>query len=114
MQFGEPAVAMTGAELGTRLGVSVPEGYACIYTGSSGYVGSTAYLAFYPNADQSTTDAIDSALVAAGFTQDVTGRWDKEGQWGLASAYPAGDQLHYGDYFNDAPTVIFEGSIADQ
>lgn len=113
MQFGEPAQSMTSAELGARLGVSVPDGVACIYTGSSGYVGSTAYLAFYPDGDQATVAAITGALGAAGYAQDETARWAKGGNWAIANAYPAGDPLHYGDYFDDAPLVVFEGSFAD-
>jgi hypothetical protein len=113
MQFGEPAQAMTSAELGARLGVSVPDGVACIYTGSSGYVGSTAYLAFYPGGDQATISAITGALGTAGYAQEETARWAKGGNWATANAYPAGDSLHYGDYFNDAPLVVFEGSFAD-
>lgn len=113
MQFGEPAQAITSAELGARLGVSVPDGAACIYTGSSGYVGSTAYLAFYPGGDQATVAAITGALGGAGYAQDETARWAKGGNWAIANAYPAGDPLHYGDYFGDAPVVVFEGSYAE-
>ncbi|KTS91146.1 hypothetical protein NS183_05720 [Microbacterium testaceum] len=113
MQFGEAAQPMTPAELGARLGASVPDGVACIYTGSSGYVGSTAYLAFYPNADQATVAAITGALGTAGYTQEEAARWAKGGNWATANAYLAGDSLHYGDYFNDAPLVVFEGSFAD-
>ncbi|WP_156458815.1 hypothetical protein [Microbacterium sp. Leaf179] len=113
MQFGEPAVEMSGADLGARLGLAVPDGFACIYTGSSGYVGETAYLAFYPNGDQATVDAITAAFAAAGYVQGETARWVQNGNWAIANAYPAGDPLHYGDYFNDAAMVIFEGSFAD-
>lgn len=113
VQFGEPAQAMTGAELGARLRMSVPDGVACIYTGSSGYVGETAYLAFYPEGDQTTVSAITAALATGGYVQDETARWTKDGNWAIANAYAAGDPLHYGDYFNDAPMVIFEGSYAD-
>lgn len=113
MQFGEPAVALSGAGLGARLGMTVPDGFACIYTGSSGYVGETAYLAFYPDAKQAAADAITAALAAAGYAQDETARWVQDGNWAIANAYPAGDPLHYGDYFNDAAMVIFEGSFAD-
>lgn len=113
MQFGEPAQAVTSAELGARLGMSVPDGVACIYTGSSGYVGLTAYLAFYPDGDQATVAAINGALGTAGYAQDETTRWAKGDSWAIANAYPPSDSLHYGDYFGDAPVVVFEGSFAD-
>jgi hypothetical protein len=112
--YGGPATPIDAATLGDKLGVTLPEGAACIFTGSSGYVGETAYNAFYPDRDQALVDEIHAAYAAAGYVPAEDGRFAKDGQWGAAGAYPAGDSLHYGDYFGDAAMVLLIGSVAAQ
>lgn len=99
--------------IGDVFGTELPEAACALVSDNSSDVDMDSVLLFWPDQDQNFANEVGNTLVAAGsvaFGEPIT--YQKDAAKVTLYAYPAGDPLHWGEYFDGFPQLVMgHGSV---